>query len=158
MIIIRDTREKVGFWDFSFYGFDEQVSKLDTGDYSILGLETILCIERKKCTSEMAINVGTDSKRFEAELERMRPFKYKYLILEFTVSQLLAFPKGAGIPKKFNKTTGKEIKVRINGGFIMKKLTEYEREYGIEIIFAGSQAGAMEVAAEIFTEVANEQA
>jgi ERCC4-type nuclease len=153
MKIIRDTREKVGYWDFSFFGYEMEVVKLKTGDYSISGYEDILCIERKKSTAEMAINCGTDSPRFEAELERMQHFEYKYLILEFTVSMLLDFPKGSGIPKRFHKTTGKEIKVRMNGGFIMKKLKEYEDKYGIDVIFAGSQAGAVEVAEEIFREV-----
>jgi len=39
----------------------------------------------------------------------------------------------------------------------MKKLKEYEEKYGIEVIFAGSQQGAIEVAVDIFKEVINEE-
>jgi len=108
MKIIRDSREKVGYWDFSFFGYEMEVSGLTTGDYAIAGMEDILCIERKKSPTEIAQNCGTDSPRFEAELERMQYYPHKYLILEFTVSDLLGFPKNAKIPKRYHKTTGNQ--------------------------------------------------
>ena len=43
--IIVDTREQKP-WDFND-NFNTTKAKLDTGDYSIEGLEHILCIERK---------------------------------------------------------------------------------------------------------------
>ena len=43
--IIVDTREQQP-WDFEFH--ETAKAKLDTGDYSVEGLENILCIERKK--------------------------------------------------------------------------------------------------------------
>ncbi len=150
MKIIRDTREKVGYWDFSFHGYEQSVSCLKTGDYSISGYEDILCIERKKSTGEVARNIGVDRVRFEAELLRMKDFKYKYLIFEFSVAQLLFYPKGSGLSREAMKKT------RISPQFILKKLDEYEKEYGIEIIYAGNKEGAMEVAMEIFNEVINE--
>ena len=89
--VIRDTREKNG-WYFKeteyCQGMLEQ--KLDTGDYSIVGLEDILCIERKGCVSELANNIV--DKRFDRELERMEGFKYKFLILEFSLTDLMNFP------------------------------------------------------------------
>lgn len=150
MKIIRDTREKVGYWDFSFYGHEQYIRKLDTGDYSIEGYENNLCIERKKSTSELAINIGSDSKRFEAELERMKIYKYKYIILEFSVDDVLKFPKNSNIPKALAS------KIKISGQFIMKKILEYEKEYGVEIIFAGNQQKAIDLVLEIFQEIVNE--
>lgn len=150
MIIIRDTREKIGYWDFSFFGHDEKVTKLDTGDYSLVGYENILCIERKKSTSEIATNIGKDCKRFEAELLRMKDFKHKYLILEFSVANLLEFPKNSGMTKV------QMSKVRINPQFLMKRLNEYEQDYGITVIFAGNKDNAIDVALDIFNEVVNE--
>ena len=151
MKIIRDTREKVGYWDFSFYGHEEHISKLDTGDYSLIGYEHIICIERKKSVYEIAINVGKDSKRFEAELERMKEFKYKYLILEFSVADLLS---NKIIPNMKTKT-GKPIRIR--GPWVLSRLNDYEKDYEIDVIFAGSKDGAMEVALEIFGEVLNDR-
>ena len=77
--VIRDTREQKNFWLFANY--DEVVNvidqKLDTGDYTIEGLEENLCIERKHSISELAKNIAED--RFERELERMSKFYYSYL-------------------------------------------------------------------------------
>ena len=83
--VIVDSREQYA-WDFTFYDKCDGIisTKLDTGDYSIEGLETVLTIERKRTTAEIAMNVGKDRKRFNAELERMSKFKYKYLICEFS--------------------------------------------------------------------------
>jgi len=50
--IIVDTREQTP-WTFDNYVVASQ--KLDTGDYSIQGLEHIFTIERKKSVSEIAI-------------------------------------------------------------------------------------------------------
>lgn len=48
--IIRDTREKEG-WNFDFYSSCAIESRgLKTGDYTLEGLEEILCIERKANT------------------------------------------------------------------------------------------------------------
>lgn len=146
MIIIRDTREKVGYWDFSFYGHEQKISKLDTGDYSLVGFEDVLCIERKKSTSEIATNIGKDKKRFEAELERMKTFKYKYLILEFSVANLMEFPNNSGMAKAQQKN------VRINSQFLFKKLNEYEEVYGVEVIFAGNKENAVNIALDILKE------
>ena len=129
--VIRDTREKNG-WYFKeteyCQGMLEQ--KLDTGDYSIEGLEDILCIERKGCVSELANNIV--DKRFERELERMEEFKYKFLILEFSLDDILSFPVGSDIPKKtWNK-------IRISGRFILKRLSEIQVKHGIHVIPCGN--------------------
>ena len=98
-IVIRDTREKDG-WYFKESDYCEGMvnQKLDTGDYSIQGLEDVLCIERKASVAEIANNIVDD--RFTRELDRMSEFKYKFLILEFGVEDILSFPVGSDIPKK----------------------------------------------------------
>jgi ERCC4-type nuclease len=151
MIIIRDTREKVGYWEFDFHGYEMLIQKIETGDYTVLGFEDSICIERKKSTSEIAINIGKDKKRFEAELERMKLFKHKYLILEFSVADLLKFPLCSGLSKEQQK------KVRVRPAFLLKRLNEYEIDYGIQIIFACNKQNAMEVALDIMKEAVNEK-
>lgn len=146
--IIIDTRETIP-WDFSFY---ERCSgivnrKLDTGDYSIEGLEHLVTIERKRTTAEIANNIGADGKRFRAELERMTKFKYKYILCEFSMEMVLSFPKFSTIPP------GRWGKLRIGGKFIAKNLLSYKEEYGIDVIFCGNTDKANEKAAEILTYV-----
>jgi hypothetical protein len=145
VLIKRDTREKVGYWDFSIFGHEMVVGTVRTADYTIPGLEDIVAIERKKSTTELAQNLGKDSKRFEAELLRMKEIPNKYLILEFTVAELMNYPKNVEFKPKG--------KVRMNGPYMMKKIQEYEDKYGIEVIFAGSQGNAMDIALEILERV-----
>lgn len=144
--VIRDTREKNG-WYFKeteyCQGMLEQ--KLDTGDYSIEGLEDILCIERKGCVSELANNIV--DKRFERELERMEEFKYKFLILEFSLDDILSFPVGSDIPKKtWNK-------IRISGRFILKRLSEIQVKHGIHVIPCGNNLSGWHMANSIMKRI-----
>ena len=74
--ILIDTREKQG-WNFE--GFEkceaQEVIGLKTGDYTLEGLETSLCIERKASTGEVALNLGKKRKTFEAEMDRASQFR-----------------------------------------------------------------------------------
>lgn len=145
MQIIRDTREKIGLWSFGEIETIER--KLDSGDYSLVGYESILCIERKKSVSEVAVNIGSDSVRFNKELERMKNFPLAYLICEFSLDEVLEFPNGSNIPKRLIQ------QVRIGGKFILKTLSSYKEKYGIEVIYAGDRDNAIELALGIFNDI-----
>src|SRR5688572_1939018 len=95
--VLRDTREQCG-WIFSRSKAISLVidSKLETGDYTIAGLEDKLCIERKASTAEIANNIC--EKRFFAELDRMLIFPHRFIICEFSFKDVLDFPKNSGIP------------------------------------------------------------
>ena len=75
--VIRDTREQDGYY-FSQYGSCDGMieHKLDTGDYAIQGLEDKVCVERKGCIEELAINLGQKKHAFLNEIERMKPFPH----------------------------------------------------------------------------------
>ncbi len=142
MKIIRDTREKLEHgWAFC----DHEVidSKLESGDYSLVGLENIVTIERKKSPGEVAGNIGSGRVRFNKELVRMSKFELAYIICEFTLEQALDFPRGSDIPKRLMKY------VRVGGKFLVKTLSSYEELYGIKVIYAGDREGAIEKALEI---------
>jgi ERCC4-type nuclease len=149
VVIIQDTREQKP-WDFTFYGFDQRVETLKTGDYSIMGLEHIVRIERKRSSSEVAMNLGLKCKPFFAEMTRMLAFPHRYIICEFPYSHIIEFPKNSGIPSYLMK------KVRMNGGFLGLQLERIKVDYGMEIIFANSPSEAEEVAVEIFNRVIDE--
>ena len=71
--IIKDTREQDGY-SFAasssrYHTCNGMVSrKLDTGDYSIEGLEDLICIERKGCAEELAQNLGQKKHAFLNEI------------------------------------------------------------------------------------------
>ncbi len=98
--VIRDTREKVGQgWEFasSTRCSGTLIQKLDTGDYTLVGLEGRFVIERKGAVVEYVNNLFED--RFEAELVRLDSFEHPYLLLEFSLADLMRYPEGTGIPK-----------------------------------------------------------
>ena len=77
--VIRDNREQTP-WIFPP---DIEVidGTLSTGDYTIKGLESWICIERKEFSDFIAC-CGTGRDRFIRELDRMRAFPWKVVVIE----------------------------------------------------------------------------
>jgi len=145
--IIRDTREKEkkGWqWRKSMYCEGTVDGTMKTGDYTLEGYEGVLTIERKGRISEFAKNIN--EARFGKELERMTQFKHAYVILEFTMRDLLNYPVGSGIPRH------KWRYLKFKGPFILKKLTEMMRDYPtIHFVLAGD--AGKETASSIFKRI-----
>jgi len=141
MIIIQDTREKPDHcWDFSFFGYETERSKLDTGDYSIKGYSDKICIERKKTTGEIAINLGFKWKQFNNELLRMCLMPHKLILCEFPEEYLDFFPNKSGIPKDKWDT------LKMSAGFLKKRFLTIPETYGVDIIFCPSKEQAEQIA------------
>lgn len=147
--VLRDTSEKQGHgWIFDE---DDDCSgtekfNLFTGDYTIKGFEKELIIERKGSTAEFAQNIV--QKRFKDEMERMEDFKFPFLILEFTLEDLINFPVNSCIPKKIWG------KLKIRSKFLLSALTNYYLNYKTKIILAGDNGKT--IAQKIFKQVFNE--
>ena len=139
--IIKDTREQDGY-SFAasssrYHTCNGMVSrKLDTGDYSIEGLEDKLCIERKASVVEFANNVGHDQVRFLKEIERMKDFPYKFLVFEFSLTDLMNFPEGSSIPES---DWGKH---RVTNKFMLKMIMEFQLHQDIKVLFCDSKKNA----------------
>jgi ERCC4-type nuclease len=120
--IIQDSREKKP-WLFEATGsiMDIKVCKLDVGDYSMLGMENKFMIERKSSVDEVFMNLGAQWDRFKREMERAKPYKYKYLVIEATMREIY---RGS----RYSKMSGR---------FIMARLLHLQQEYDIHIVFAG---------------------
>ena len=91
--VIKDTREQDG-WFFSPYDrcSGMEVSTMKTGDYTIKGYEDLVCVERKGSVTEIATNLGKKKKAFQAEMERMKEFDFRFILLEFSASDVLEYP------------------------------------------------------------------
>ena len=91
--VIKDTREQDG-WFFSPYDrcSGMEVSTMKTGDYTIKGYEDLVCVERKGSVTEIATNLGKKKKTFQAEMERMKAFDFRFILLEFSASDVLDYP------------------------------------------------------------------
>jgi len=140
--IIIDTREQQP-WSFDNYVTANK--KLDTGDYSIEGLENIVCIERKKSVSEFANNI-TES-RFKDVKERLGQLKHSFLLLEFDLEDVLIYPVGSSVPKKMWD------KIKISPAFIIKHLLELQIYHNIKVIFCGDSENAETMATHILKKV-----
>ncbi len=133
--ILQDTREKQP-WDFTFFGLQQKVKGLKTGDYTVEGHESEIFIERKRSTGELAQNFGSKSKAFFKELERAKPFKHKYLICEFPEEYIRAFPKHSGIPENVIS------KLRMSANYLSACFFKLKGTYGINVIFTNSPSEA----------------
>jgi len=121
--IIQDTREKKPL-TFNTGSLIKNVlmKKLDTGDYTVEGMETLLFIERKASVHELFMTLGTNWNRFLKEMERAKDYKYKHLIIECTLREIY---RGSFYSK-------------MSGEFIVRRLLELAYRYGIMIHYIGT--------------------
>jgi ERCC4-type nuclease len=140
--IIVDSREQQP-WEFAHQV--TAVHKLDTGDYSIEGLENVLCIERKKSVSEIANNIT--EKRFKDVIERMSQYKYSYMLLEFDLDDIFNYPVGSEIPRRLWN------KIKISPNFIIKNLLEFQLLNKINIIYCGSASNAERISLSLMNKI-----
>jgi len=140
--IIIDTREQQP-WTFNNHTVANR--KLDTGDYSIEGLENILCIERKKSASEFANNIVES--RFKDVLMRMNQLKYSFILLEFNLEDLLVYPIGSTVPKRMWD------KIKITPAFLLKNILELQLNYNVIVYFCGDSDNAEKMAEYILKKI-----
>ena len=150
--VIKDTREQDGYTFEKFNGRYAScngmvVRKLDTGDYSLVGLEDKVCIERKGRVSELAINLGKDKYRFMREIERMKEFPFRFLILEFSLEDVMDFPERSDIPEE------KWDSIKVTNKYMLKMLIEFQMYDNIHVIFCGSKKNAKLVVNSILKRV-----
>jgi hypothetical protein len=106
-----------------------KVQTLDTGDYSLIGYENVLRIERKAGFAELHVNLmsGSENKdRFLREMERMTQFDHRYILIESNISKdslTLGIPQG-----RYNSPTC---------GTVLKELIKIQKDYNIPFLFVG---------------------
>lgn len=144
--IVIDTREQQP-WTFKNRATANY--KLDTGDYSIQGLENIVAIERKKSVNEIASNIIES--RFKDVIQRLSQIKYGFILLEFSLKDLLIYPIGSNIPK--NKWSS----IKITSNFLLKHVTDWQIEHNIKVYFCGSASNAENLAGYLLKKIYNKE-
>ncbi len=143
--VLIDTREKQP-WDFlSSDVLGREFVKLDAGDYTIDGLEDVLAIERKRHVAELATNVT--EKRFHKWLERMALRRFKYILIECDLQNVVDYPVGSTVPRKLWS------KLRITGSYLMKCISQIQVKYGIHVVFCSNANTAAHLATNIMKRV-----
>lgn len=77
--VLIDTRETQ---PYEFPVFKTQRATLPTADYSILGLEHVVAIERKASADELAACCGRERDRFDREIQRLLAYPVRALVIE----------------------------------------------------------------------------
>jgi len=145
--VIIDSREQLPYLFTSSKINEVIVTKLDSGDYSIQGLEDQLAIERKASVAEFYNNI-TQS-RFWREMQRMKDYKYRFIIFEFSVSDVEMFPYGSDLPRSVMK------KLKITPAYLMKCIARIQIEYDIHVIFGEDRDNSVYLVTNIMKEVYN---
>jgi DNA excision repair protein ERCC-4 len=84
VVAVVDTREQR---PLSLDPLRTELGTLSTGDYSLKGLESHVCIERKSLDDLLGC-VGRDRERFERELQRMLAYPVRCLLVEATWAEI----------------------------------------------------------------------
>lgn len=121
LVIITDSREQREL-DFSrFKGVATVRKGLKTGDYSISGLEDKWICERKSIPDLVGTIGGSGHTRFLRELDRMRSFDAKYILVEHAPDVLFSYCLQHGWREKLNTT--------------IQSLLAYACHYGVRVRF-----------------------
>ena len=105
---------------------------LHTGDYAIKGLESVACWERKAIGDLYGTLIG-DHARFKRELERMRTYKYKWLVIECMPAVFARYVNKWRSWDKFNP--------------VICALCKWGAEYGLRIKWCKDRESAAEYVA-----------
>lgn len=142
-----------------------ELGTMHTGDYTLKGYEDIVCIERKASVSEIAINLGKKKSTFYNEMERMKDFHFRYMLLEFSASDVVGYPqnllseqdkinyeryKRGEIKKPIGKRFDIVNQTRISGKYLIKALMEISIKYEVQILFCDNKANAFLICNSIF--------
>lgn len=123
LIVAIDTREQR---PYAFAG--ARLATLATGDYSVVGFEDRVTVERKQ-VAELFTCTGRERARFVRELERMSGFDYPAIVVEGTLHELLDTPAFSSVSPKA----------------VLNSLISWSVQFRLPVFFCGSRAYARAV-------------
>lgn len=85
--IIQDSREQLPY-QFAESGHATELGTLSSGDYTVLGLADHVAIERKSLP-DFVTCCGPERNRFKRELQRLRAYRFRGVVVEANVQEIL---------------------------------------------------------------------
>ncbi len=124
MTIVIDTREQTPYTFSMFDGGSVEIvrKKLDAGDYSLVGHEHEIAIERKTHADAYGC-LGKGRKRFHREIDRLVDYKYAAIIIECSLQTFLDPPPNS----------------MLNPSAAINTLISWDIRFGVRVIFASSR-------------------
>ncbi|MCZ6653575.1 MAG: ERCC4 domain-containing protein, partial [Planctomycetota bacterium] len=108
-----------------FENLPSEPGTLDTGDYSIVGLTHLVAVERKSLDDLLAC-IGIHRDRFKRELQRLRAFRFRCLVVEASYADL----EGGGWRSK------------IQPSHVLGSLAAWMAQYSLPVMLAGDHESA----------------
>ena len=128
-----DDREKKP-WDLPY---KVERKRLKTGDYSLVGFENVIAIEKKSGLIELLNDLTADYRNtFEKFLKRLSKYPVKCIIVEDTLSELSISRALMHVRKKSGG------RARLTSKSIYYWTAEIAAKYGIPIVFVGKASKA----------------
>ncbi|MBE0566079.1 MAG: ERCC4 domain-containing protein [Krumholzibacteria bacterium] len=127
IVIAIDTREQR---PYAFPG--AEVKTLPTGDYSLIGLEDRVAIERKSKTDAYG-SLGQGRARFRRECERLAQLDYAAVVIEDTLPGFLQRPAHS----------------KMSPASAVGTLLAWSVRYRVPVFFAGDRAHAQALTAKL---------
>jgi DNA excision repair protein ERCC-4 len=115
-VIVVDTREQL---PLTFGRLQSVPGTLNTGDYSVRGLEELFAVERKTISDLVGCCMGVSRNRFERELHRLRGYRFKRLLIVGTEAEIL---KGS-------------YRSNIKSAAVLGTLRAFEMRYDVPVMF-----------------------
>ncbi|MDR0881610.1 MAG: ERCC4 domain-containing protein [Candidatus Adiutrix sp.] len=126
MKIIVDTREQKPFTFEGREAVEVVVGTLATGDYSLVGLEDRVALERKSLADLVGCLTGSNRDRFERELARGRGLDYFAVIIE----------------NGFEELTAKQYHSNLNPHAAAQSILAFQVRHRVPFIWAGNRRAA----------------
>lgn len=120
--VIVDSREQQ---PLVFDNLPAVTGTLSTGDYSVVGLEHLIAVERKELGDLLAC-CGRERDRFKRELQRLRAYRFRLLVVEADAATLEA---GAWRSK-------------LKPAHVLGALAAWTAQYGLPVWLGGDHAAA----------------
>ncbi len=123
--IICDSREQQPL-DFRQYDAEVVRTGLKTGDYSVLGFENRIALERKGLDDLVGCLMGDNRRRFERELTRARELEYFAVVCEADLGDI----------------AGHRYRSQIRPHAVMQSILAFSIRHRAPFIWAGDRARA----------------
>jgi DNA excision repair protein ERCC-4 len=120
LTIIIDTREQR---PYIFYPTPVKIQTLKTGDYSVLGMEDIVSVERKSLDDFIA-SISWQRERFRREMERLSALPFSAVVIEAKISDI----------------TGQKYRSRMTPESALATALSWSMEFKVPFFFAESRA------------------
>lgn len=121
-VILIDSREQT---PLEFQNLSSETATLAAGDYSLKGLEHLIAVERKSLPDLLAC-IGRERDRFKRELQRLRAYRFRLLLVETDAAALEA---GAW-------------RGEIQPAHVLGSLAAWTAQFGLPVWLAGDHARA----------------